>query len=82
MTAFDCGSIGPAPGAVGYQTTMRSVRGVPGLTTTAALVLRLWLSPARLKLVNVPFQEVVSAVKSGKVLGTVRGPVSSGKKKK
>jgi|GEM_PF-16224 len=41
--------------------------GVPGLTTTAALVLRLWLAPARLKLVSVPFQEVVGAVKSGKV---------------
>ncbi len=41
--------------------------GVPGLTTTAALVLRLWLAPARLKLVSVPFQEVVAAVKSGKV---------------
>ncbi len=41
--------------------------GVPGLTTTAALVLRLWLAPARLKLVSVPFQDVVGAVKSGKV---------------
>ena len=41
--------------------------GVPGLTTTAALVLRLWLAPARLKLVSVPFQEVLGAVKSGKV---------------
>jgi 1,4-dihydroxy-6-naphthoate synthase len=41
--------------------------GVPGLTTTAALVLRLWLAPARLKLVSVPFQEVVGAVKTGKV---------------
>jgi 1,4-dihydroxy-6-naphthoate synthase len=43
------------------------VVGVPGVNTTAALVLRLWLHPARLQLVPLPFDGVVEAVKGGKV---------------
>jgi 1,4-dihydroxy-6-naphthoate synthase len=40
---------------------------VPGLSTTATLVLRLWLSRARMKLVPVPFDKIGAAVKSGMV---------------
>jgi 1,4-dihydroxy-6-naphthoate synthase len=39
---------------------------VPGLLTTAALVLRLWLPRAKLKLVPVPFDAVGAAVRAGK----------------
>jgi 1,4-dihydroxy-6-naphthoate synthase len=40
---------------------------VPGKTTTAALVLRLWLFPNKLSLVELPFQQVGLALKAGKV---------------
>ena len=40
---------------------------VPGLLTTAALALRLWLPRARLKLVSVPFDAIGAAVRAGKV---------------
>ena len=40
---------------------------VPGKTTTAALVLRMWLYPNKITLLEVPFQQVGLAVKSGKV---------------
>ncbi len=39
---------------------------VPGLLTTAALALRLWLPHANLNLVEVPFDDVVDAVRSGR----------------
>lgn len=39
---------------------------VPGMSTTAALALRLWLPHAKLKLVPFPFDQVVSAVQAGK----------------
>jgi 1,4-dihydroxy-6-naphthoate synthase len=39
---------------------------VPGLDTTAALVLRLWLPHAKLKLVEVPFDEVIPAIREGR----------------
>jgi 1,4-dihydroxy-6-naphthoate synthase len=38
---------------------------VPGRRTTAGLVLRLWLPHANLKLVPVPFDKVVAAVRTG-----------------
>lgn len=41
--------------------------GVPGLTTTGALVLRMWLHPARLNLVALPFEAVPLAVATGQV---------------
>lgn len=40
---------------------------VPGLSTTATLVLKLWLSRARVKLIPVPFDKILAAVKSGMV---------------
>lgn len=43
------------------------VVGVPGLSTTGALVLRMWLHPARLNLVALPFEAVPLAVAAGKV---------------
>ncbi len=39
---------------------------VPGLNTSAALALRLWLPRANLKLVEYPFDEVIDAVKTGR----------------
>jgi 1,4-dihydroxy-6-naphthoate synthase len=43
------------------------VVGVPGLTTTGALVLRMWLHPAQLKLVALPFEAVPLAVRAAQV---------------
>lgn len=39
---------------------------VPGMLTTATMVLRLWLPRANLKLVPVPFDQIVATVKAGK----------------
>ena len=67
------GSFGDQVGPVVVaKTPVRSgevaglVVAVPGKTTTAALVLRLWLHPNRLTLVEVPFQQVGLALKAGK----------------
>jgi 1,4-dihydroxy-6-naphthoate synthase len=67
------GSFGDQVGPVVVaKTPVRSgevsglVVAVPGKTTTAALVLRLWLHPNRITLVEVPFQQVGVALKAGK----------------
>jgi 1,4-dihydroxy-6-naphthoate synthase len=39
---------------------------VPGKSTTAALVLRMWLFPNKINLIEVPFQQVGLTVKAGK----------------
>lgn len=39
---------------------------VPGLSTTATMVLRLWLHPNRLSLVPAPFDQIAATVKAGK----------------
>lgn len=39
---------------------------VPGLSTTATLVLRLWLHPSKINLIPVPFDQISAAVKAGK----------------
>ncbi len=43
------------------------VVAVPGLRTTAAMVLRLWLPRANLKLVPMAFDHITSSIKAGKV---------------
>jgi 1,4-dihydroxy-6-naphthoate synthase len=67
------GSFGDQVGPVVVaKTPVRSgevsglIVAVPGRTTTAALVLRLWLHPNRITLVEVPFQQVGVALKAGK----------------
>ncbi|MFM8978902.1 MAG: menaquinone biosynthesis family protein, partial [Planctomycetia bacterium] len=68
------GSLGDGVGPVVVsKTPVRSGEvsglqvGVPGLTTTGALVLRMWLHPAKLNLVALPFEAVPVAVAAGKV---------------
>jgi 1,4-dihydroxy-6-naphthoate synthase len=67
------GSFGDAVGPILVAKTpvrANEVNGlsvaVPGLRTTATMVLRLWLPRANLKLVSVPFDQVGAAIKSGK----------------
>lgn len=68
------GSLGDGVGPVVVsKTPVRSSEvsglqvGVPGLTTTGALVLRMWLHPAKLNLVALPFEAVPLAVAAGEV---------------
>jgi 1,4-dihydroxy-6-naphthoate synthase len=74
-TVLPCGaSFGDSVGPVLVsKTPVRSNEvdtmtvAVPGLSTTATLVLRMWLPRARMRLVPVPFDKIGAAVKSGMV---------------